>query len=226
MCASRCDCGARDGLRRSTTLPQGYLAQLFNLIRRRGGVCIADEVQIGLGRLGSHFWGFQAHDALPDIITIGKPLGNGHPVAAVMTTRDIAEQFDNGMEYFNTFGGNPVSCAIGLEVLAIIEQEQLQNHARIVGEGLKRQIQAIDDPRIGDVRGSGLFLGVELINPDTQRPDGALAAELVEHLKCRFVLISRDGPDHNVLKIKPPLCFDREDARLLSSTLRSGLAVL
>ncbi len=206
-------------------LPAGYLSALFKEIRALGGICIADEVQIGLGRLGSHMWGFQKHDAIPDIVTIGKPIGNGHPLAAVVSRREIAERFANGMEYFSTFGGNPVSCAIGNEVLNVLADEDLRGNAIKVGDELKRMLVTLMERHdcIGDVRGSGLFLGVELVRPGLREPDADLAAKVVEAMKAFQILLSRDGPQNNVIKIKPPMCFSEGNATMLADRLHQVL---
>ncbi|HET9982608.1 MAG TPA: aminotransferase class III-fold pyridoxal phosphate-dependent enzyme [Longimicrobiales bacterium] len=195
--------------------PDGFLAEAFRHVRAAGGVAVADEVQVGFGRAGSHFWAFQADGAVPDIVTMGKPIGNGHPLGAVVTTPEIAGSFANGMEYFNTFGGNPVSCAVGLAVLDVIEQEELQERARRVGarllDGL-RGLMARHD-LVGDVRGRGLYLGVELVTDrDAQGPAPRHASYVVERMRDRGILLSTDGPLHNVIKIKPPLQFSEEDA--------------
>ena len=207
-------------------LPPGFLADIYAQVRALGGVCIADEVQVGLGRIGSHFWGFESQQVVPDIVTLGKPLGNGHPIGAVITTPAIAESFCNGMEYFNTFGGNPVSCRIGLSVLDVLEKEQLQAHAQAVGDYLKQQLQDLATKRqcIGDVRGLGLFLGVELVEDNHQFiPAPKLAKQVVNQLKVRGILLSSDGPYDNVLKIKPPLVFSRENADTLVAHLAQVL---
>jgi 4-aminobutyrate aminotransferase-like enzyme/Ser/Thr protein kinase RdoA (MazF antagonist) len=196
-------------------LPPGYLREAYQRVREGGGVCIADEVQVGFGRLGSHFWGFEMQAVIPDIVTMGKPIGNGHPLAAVITTREIAASFHNGMEYFNTYGGNPVSCAVGLAVLDVIEGENLQANAWRVGVRLQAGLEALKRkyPLIGDVRGSGLFLGVELVlDREDLRPAAEHATWVIERMKQRGILISTDGPWHNVLKIKPPMVFAEEDA--------------
>jgi 4-aminobutyrate aminotransferase-like enzyme/Ser/Thr protein kinase RdoA (MazF antagonist) len=202
-------------------LPDGYLRKAYRYAREGGGVCIADEVQTGLGRVGSHFWAFETQGVVPDIVTIGKPLGNGHPVAAVVTTPEIAASFDNGMEYFNTFGGNPVSCAVGLAVLDVIEEEGLQENALKVGAHLKAGLEGLKSKHslIGDVRGMGLFIGVELV-PDREdlTPAARQAVYVVERMKERGILISTDGPSHNVLKIKPPLVFSETNADELIRT--------
>lgn len=204
-------------------LPVGYLERLYAEVRQYGGLCIADEVQIGFGRVGSHFWGFQQHNVVPDIVTMGKPIGNGHPLGAVVTTREIADAFDNGMEYFNTFGGNPVSCAIGLAVLDIIEKDQLQKKAAKIGGGLISELGKlkVQFPYIGDVRGSGLFLGIELVlDHHHLLPATDLASAIVERMKDRRILLSTDGPYGNVIKFKPPMVFTEGDAERLVATLR------
>ena len=203
-------------------LPEGFLRDAFARVRAAGGVCIADEVQVGFGRAGSSFWAFEDHGVVPDIVTMGKPIGNGHPLAAVVTTPEIAESFNNGMEYFNTFGGNPVSCRIGLAVLDVIEEEGLQDHARRVGErllaGLKRLVER--HAIVGDARGTGLFQGIELVTDrKSLEPAPRHATRLVERMRDRGILLSTDGPLHNVVKIKPPLVFDEDDADRLVSNL-------
>ena len=175
--------------------------------------------------MGKTFWGFQLHNVVPDIVTIGKPLGNGHPVAAVACTHEVAEKFANGMEYFNTFGGNPVSCAIATEVLRTIKREKLQQNVLEVGAFLKDELKTLSKefPIIGDVRGQGLFLGIEFVdinmNPLAEQTD-YLANRMKEH----GILMSIDGPYHNVLKIKPPIVFSRENAEELLFYLRKILA--
>jgi len=194
--------------------PSGFLADSYQAARRAGAVCIADEVQVGFGRVGSHMWAFEAHDAVPDIVTLGKPIGNGHPLGAVVTTSEIAASFDTGMEYFNTFGGNPVSCAIGLAVLDVIEEEGLQANAAAMGERLLDGLRALAHRHelIGDVRGQGLFIGVELVaDLEARTPDADAAEAVTDHMKDRGFLLSTDGPDHNVLKIKPPLVLTPEN---------------
>lgn len=206
-------------------LPDDFLPRVYKSIRNADGICISDEVQTGCGRMGKTFWGFQLHDVIPDIVTIGKPFGNGHPVAAVVCTPAIAEKFANGMEYFNTFGGNPVSCAIALEVLKIIKHEKLQEHALRVGEFLKSELNQLSKefPIIGDVRGQGLFLGFELVDAK-MNPLAAQTDYLINRMKDHGILMSSDGPDHNVLKIKPPMVFSKENAKELIFYLRKILA--
>jgi 4-aminobutyrate aminotransferase-like enzyme/Ser/Thr protein kinase RdoA (MazF antagonist) len=202
-------------------LPEDFLAQAYGYVRAAGGLCISDEVQVGCGRVGKTFWGFQLHAVVPDIVTIGKPLGNGHPLAAVACTQEVAKKFANGMEYFNTFGGNPVSCAIGAAVLRTVKREKLQEHALRVGEFLKSGLKdlAQDFPIIGDVRGQGLFLGFELVDSE-MNPLGEQADYLANRMKDYGILMSTDGPDHNVLKIKPPMVFTQENAEELLFYLR------
>ncbi|MCK0190889.1 aminotransferase class III-fold pyridoxal phosphate-dependent enzyme [Arenibacter sp. F20364] len=206
-------------------LPEEFLSRAYQYVRDAGGLCISDEVQVGCGRMGKTFWGFQLHGVVPDIVTIGKPLGNGHPLAAVVCTREVAEKFANGMEYFNTFGGNPVSCAIGTEVLRVVKREKLQAHALGIGTYLKKELMALalDFPIVGDVRGQGLFLGIELVNGKME-PLGAQTDYLANRMKDHGILMSTDGPDHNVLKIKPPMVFSQENAKELVFYLKKIMA--
>ncbi|MBN2430662.1 MAG: aminotransferase class III-fold pyridoxal phosphate-dependent enzyme, partial [Acidobacteria bacterium] len=207
-------------------LPPDYLKEVYALVRQAGGVCIADEVQTGFGRVGSHYWAFQTQDVVPDIVTMGKPMGNGHPVAAVVTTPEIAASFDTGMEYFNTFGGNPVSCAIAREVMAVIEAEELQAHARRQGERLDEALRDMQSrhPIMGDVRGLGLFRGVELVlDRATLAPAREQAVYIVERLREKGILLSIDGPLQNVLKIKPPLAISATDIDSYVSSLEDVL---
>jgi 4-aminobutyrate aminotransferase-like enzyme len=209
--------------------PPGWLSGLFDAARGVGAVPIADEVQVGFGRVGLDVWGFGSHGARPDIVTMGKPIGNGHPLGAVVTTRAIADAFANGMEYFNTFGGNPVSAAIGLAVLDVIEDEGLQEHARVVGERLLAGLRELAGRHeaIGDVRGMGLFIGIDLVRDRaTREPDAALARDLADMAAERGVLLSTDGPFHNVMKIKPPLVFSAADADRLVETVDAVLLAL
>ncbi|PIQ63054.1 MAG: hypothetical protein COV99_04595 [Bacteroidetes bacterium CG12_big_fil_rev_8_21_14_0_65_60_17] len=202
--------------------PPGYFKAAAAHVRRAGGLFIADEVQIGLGRAGTAFWGFELQDVVPDIVVVGKPIGNGQPLAAVVTTRAIADAFDNGMEYFNTFGGNPVSAAAGLAVLDELESKGLQEHARIVGGKLLADLRGLA-PRheiMGDVRGTGLFIGVELVRPGgSLAPLRAAARYAVDRLADEGVFTSTDGPDGNVIKIKPPMVFTEQNAEYLVMTL-------
>lgn len=195
--------------------PRGYLRAAHAAVRDAGGLCLADEVQVGFGRDGEHFWAFEHQGVVPDIVTIGKPIANGHPMGGVVTTPEIAASFVNGMEYFNTFGGNPVSCAIALAVLDVIEDEGLQANAHDVGAFLMDGLRELATRHacIGDVRGRGLFIGVELVGDREQRtPDADLAHRVVEAMKARHVLLSTEGPANDVLKIKPPIVFSRANA--------------
>jgi 4-aminobutyrate aminotransferase-like enzyme len=203
-------------------LPDSYLKEAFKYVRGTGGLCIADEVQVGFGRVGSHFWGFETQGVIPDIVTLGKPIGNGHPLAAVITTKEIADSFDNGMEYFSTFGGNPVSCAIGLAVLDVMKDENLQENALKVGSKLQEGLEDLKSKYdlIGDVRGLGLFIGVELVvNHETLEPAKDHAYYIIEKMKELGILLSIDGPLHNVIKIKPPLVFSESNAEFLIDKL-------
>ncbi|MEM9407920.1 MAG: aminotransferase class III-fold pyridoxal phosphate-dependent enzyme [Acidobacteriota bacterium] len=207
-------------------LPEGYLQRAYRAVRDRGGVCIADEVQVGFGRVGSHFWAFEMQGVVPDIVTMGKPIGNGHPLAAVATTHAIAQAFDNGMEYFNTFGGNPVSCAVGSAVLDVIEEEALQKRALTLGVRLLRGLEEIAAtfPPMADVRGAGLFLGFELAEPETLAPLPGLASEIANQMLHRGFLLSTDGPEHNVIKIKPPLVLTDDHADAVLEALAATCA--
>jgi len=221
FCESLLSCGGQ------IPLPAGYLEAAVEAVRTAGAVYVADEVQVGFGRVGSHFWGFEEHGVVPDIVTLGKPMGNGHPLAAVVTTPEIAASFANGMEYFNTYGGNPVSCAIGLEVLRTIDDEDLQGNAARVGAHLESRLRDLMRRHdiIGDVRGRGLFLGIEFVTDrESREPAARHAAKTVERMRDRNVLLSTDGPDHNVIKIKPPLLFSTADADLLVEGLDDVLS--
>ena len=206
--------------------PADYLKRAYDIVRAAGGVCVADEVQTGFGRVGSHFWSFQLSGVIPDIVAMGKPIANGYPLGAVVTTPAIAAAFNNGMEYFNTFGGNPVACAIGLEVLNIIKDENLQRNAFDTGNHWMQRLQKLQaqHPIIGQARGSGLFLGVELIrDAKTLEPADWEATYIVERMKERGILLSTEGPHHNVLKLKPPMVFRREDVDLFMAVFADVL---
>lgn len=207
--------------------PRGYLAAAFEHVRAAGAVCVVDEVQVGFGRVGEYFWGFELQDVVPDVVTLGKPIGNGHPLAAVVTTPEIAASFVTGMEYFNTFGGNPVSCEIGLAVLDVIRDEGLQANASAVGDRMLVGLRELGHQHglIGDVRGHGLFIGVELsLDPASRAPATNEAGAVKEAVKARGVLISTDGRDNNVLKIKPPLVLNAEDCDFFLEALDQALA--
>ena len=188
------------------------------------GVCIADEVQTGLGRLGDYYFGFEFQEVKPDIVVLGKPLGNGHPLGAVITTKEIGESFDNGIEFFSTFGGSNLSCRIGTEVLKIVDDEKLQKNAKTVGDFLISGLNELKNnfEFIGDVRGMGLFIGIEII-----RNDGSEATELCAYIKNKMrdnrILIGSDGPKDNIIKIRPPLTIELEDVEMLLATLSEVL---
>jgi 4-aminobutyrate aminotransferase-like enzyme len=210
-------------------LPAGYLKEAYSHIREAGGVCIADEVQTAYGRLGHCFYAFEDHHVVPDIVVLGKPIGNGHPLGAVITSDRIAASFDNGMEFFSTFGGNTVSCAVGRAVLDIVQGEQLQQHALRVGARLRHLLESVASRHqiVADVRGSGLFVGIELVTDrGTLTPARAEADYVVNRMRDRGVLIGTEGPFHNVLKIRPPMPFDEGDAELLTTILEEVLGEL
>ncbi len=196
-------------------LADGYLKELYPAIRKQGGVCISDEVQTGFGRLGDYFWGFEAHNVIPDMVIIGKPMANGHPMGAVICTSKIAESFSKGVEFFSSFGGNPVSCAIATYVLDVIEEEKLQKNAKVVGDYYKLRLLELQNKYacIGDVRGSGLFLGIEIIKENSIEPNAKLASHIKNELRNKNILISTDGPFDSVIKTKPPLCFTKENVK-------------
>ncbi|WP_346860984.1 aminotransferase class III-fold pyridoxal phosphate-dependent enzyme [uncultured Draconibacterium sp.] len=195
-------------------LASGYLSKVYAAVRKQGGLCISDEVQTGFGRLGNVFWGFEEQEVIPDIVVLGKPMGNGHPIGAVVTTDEVADAFNNGMEFFSSFGGNPVSCAIGKAVLEVIEEEQLQQNAKQVGDYYIQELNKLQQQYecIGDVRGSGLFIGFEFVkNRLTLEPDTKLAQKIKNEMRNQYILLSTDGPYDNVIKSKPPLCFSKEN---------------
>ena len=194
-------------------LAPGYLQTMKPYLESKGILMITDEVQTGFGRLGNHFWGFEHHGIVPDIVVLGKPMANGHPIGAVVTTTEIADKFANGMEFFSSFGGNPVSMKAAKAVLEVVEEEGLQKHALDTGNYYKNRLLDLKNkfPEIGDVRGEGLFLGFEFIYPESMAPNTELAHLVKEKLKQAFVLTSTDGPFDSVIKTKPPLCFDKKN---------------
>lgn len=207
--------------------PPHYLEEAYRIIREAGGLCVADEVQVGFGRVGSHMWAFETQGVVPDFVTMGKPIGNGHPLAALVTTPEIAKAFDNGMEYFNTFGGNPVSCAIGLKVLEIIERDRLRNNAQVIGDYLMARFSDMQKRYevIGDVRGMGLFLGLDLVTDRRSKGYATDFANRVVNLaREEGVLIGTDGPYDNVVKMRPAMIFTRREADLLCDVLDQAFA--
>ncbi|CAJ1422668.1 unnamed protein product [Effrenium voratum] len=210
--------------------PKGYLSACYAAVRNAGGVCVADEVQVGFGRFGEFFWAFEQQEVVPDIVTMGKPFGNGMPLAAVVTTREVSEAFHNGLEYFNTFGGNPVSCAAGLAVLEILQEEDLQRNALEVGQYIREELQKLSRQHqlIGDVRGQGFFIGVEFVKDrSTLEPATLETSQICSRMKDEHqVLMSIDGPNDNVLVMKPPMCFSKGDAEYMLSALSSILSNL
>ena len=225
-CMLVCPLYSAEGL---PVVPPGYLTRAVAHVREAGGLFVSDEVQAGFGRSGSHMWGHQLHGVVPDIVTMGKPMGNGHPLAGVVTRADILNAFRDKVMYFNTFGGNPVSCAVGMAVLDVMEQEKLQENALNVGayviEGLKKLQQKYD--LIGDVRGSGLFFGAELVRDRTSKePATAETKRIVNGMRDRGVLISRIGAFDNVLKMRPPMPFSCENADQLLASLDECLAAV
>lgn len=192
----------------------GFLKQAIDVVHQNGGIFIADEVQPGFARTGEAFWGFARHGVVPDVVTTGKPMGNGIPVSGLMAKAPVMAAFSDALPYFNTFGGNPVSMAAAHAVMDVIEQEALQAHSLKTGAALLAALQSLQAayPCIGEVRGAGLFIGFELVKDrESKQPDKRLALDLVEALREEFVLTSVAGPYGNVLKIRPPLCFQTHD---------------
>jgi 4-aminobutyrate aminotransferase-like enzyme len=221
-----------------------------------GGIYVADEVQTGFGRVGHKFWAYELYDVVPDMVILGKPMGNGHPMGAVVCTEAIARSFETGMGFFSSFGGNPVSCEIGLAVLEVIEEEGLQENARKVGDFLIGELKKLFSRQMtadnrdaylrpseqsaagnsrhasrvtfhaSEIRGSGLFLGIELMEADTGKPASEAAGRLVNAMKERGFLLSTDGPYNNVIKFKPPMCFSIRNAEELLTAFKEELADL
>ncbi len=211
------------------TVPPGYLQKAVAIVRKAGGLFVADEVQPGFGRLGTHFWGFDSHGVVPDIATMGKPMGNGYPVSAVVTSEDVIDSFQQDSHYFNTFGGTPVACAAALAVLDIVEQQELQAKALETGNYLKEGLKqlAADHRLIGDIRGTGLFLGIDLVrNFENHEPAVSETKKAVNLLRHNGVLIGSTGQYDNVLKIRPPMVFSKNNADLLLQKLRIVLGLL
>lgn len=207
--------------------PKGYLSAVYEKIRAAGGICIADEVQTGLGRLGNYYFGFEHQGAVPDIVVMGKPIGNGHPLGVLVTTKEIAESFAKGPEFFSTFGGSTLSCRTGKEVLDIVDDEGLQDNARVMGARLLDGLKALKNrhPAVGDVRGMGLFLGLELINPDGSEAT-ATCKYVKNRMRDRRILIGSEGPKDNILKIRPPLTIDAQGVEMILTSLEAILCEL
>jgi len=208
------------------TVPDGWLGAAVARVQAAGGLFVADEVQAGYGRSGTHFWGFERLGATPDLVTLGKPMGNGHPVSALIARPDLLARFSEEHHYFNTFGGNPVSCAAALAVLEVMEEEELQKRARGVGDRLQAGLASLAGhcDAIGDVRGAGLYLGVELVQERVDKtPHPDLARRAMNDLRRAGVLVGVTGPADNVIKIRPPLVFNEEQADLLVTALGEAL---
>jgi 4-aminobutyrate aminotransferase-like enzyme/Ser/Thr protein kinase RdoA (MazF antagonist) len=208
-------------------LPADFLSGVYGAVRRAGGLCIADDVQTGLWRTGTHAFGFEKQQVVPDLLVLGKPLGNGFPLGCVVTTKEVAASFADGPEFFSTFGGSTVAMAAGLAVLDVLDDERLMDNARAVGDRLLAGLRDLQRRHeiIGDVRGSGLFLGVELVKDrGTLEPASQAASRIKNFLRDRRVLIGTDGPHDNVLKIRPPMTFDAEAADCLLESLERALA--
>jgi 4-aminobutyrate aminotransferase-like enzyme len=203
--------------------PEGYLKNIYQHIREAGGLCVADEVQTGLGRLGEYYFGFEQQEVEPDIVVLGKPIGNGYPIGVVITSNEIAESFAQGPEFFSTFGGSTLSCLIGKEVLEIIDEEKLQENADLMGKKLLGGLNELQDsfPQIGDVRGMGLFCGVDLVkNRKTREEDPDLCSYIKNRMRDHRILMGSEGPKDNVLKIRPPLTIDEEGIDMILSCLQ------
>jgi 4-aminobutyrate aminotransferase-like enzyme len=221
-----CTCFSSEGL---PTVPPGFMPKALAYIRAAGGLFIADEVQAGFGRLGTHMWGHQKLGVVPDLVTLGKPMGNGHPLAAVVTRAELCDRFTSETMYFNTFGGNAVSAEVGMAVLQVLQEEGLITHAQQVGEYTCQRLSELKERHslVGDVRGSGLFFAVELVRDrGSKAPAPEQTKLLVNRMREHGVLISRVGPHGNVLKIRPPMVFRREHADLLVDVLDRVLGTL
>src|SRR5437867_1912930 len=216
------------GVGGAVTPPPEYFRIVYDIVRKHGGLCIADEVQTGFGRTGTHYWGFENWGVTPDLVTMAKGIGNGAPLGACTTRPDIAKTLTNRV-HFNTFGGNPISMTQGLATLEVIDRENIQENARVVGEHLKNRLLDLQDrqPLIGEVRGLGLMLGVELVRDRlTKEPASTEAVELLERCKERGLLIGKGGLSGNVLRIKPPMCLTKDDADFLVDCLDEVMATL
>ena len=210
-------------------VPPGFMRRAVDLVHAAGGLYIADEVQGGFGRTGRQMWGHEQYGVVPDLVTLGKPMGNGHPVSGVVGQADLIREFGGKVMYFNTFGGNPVSCAAANAVLDVIENEKLREHACIVGDYVMAGLERLARRHsiIGEARGKGMFFAVDLVRDHkTREPAGAEAKRVINTMRDRGVLISRIGPHDNILKIRPPMPFTKENADVLLATLDDVLAGL
>lgn len=208
-----------------TMYPPGYLACAFEAVRAAGGVCVSDEVQTGFGRTGSHFWGFESHGVVPDIVTMAKSIGNGAPLAAVVTRREIAQKLAEKV-HFNTYGGNPVSCAMGKAVLEVIDREKLQQNAHDVGGYLIERLRGLQEkqPLIGDVRGKGFMVGVDLVRDrETKEPASEACVRVIQRSRELGLLLGKGGLRGNVIRLKPPLCLTRADVDFIVEVLEVAL---
>jgi 4-aminobutyrate aminotransferase-like enzyme len=202
--------------------PSGYLSAVYAKIWAAGGLCIADEVQTGLGRLGEYYFGFECQDVVPDMVVLGKPIGNGHPIGVVITTRAIADSFAKGPEFFSTFGGSVLSCRIGKEVLDIVDEEGLQENARTMGDRLLSGLRGLQSRHacIGDVRGMGLFIGVELVTDQQSKTEATDLSRYVKNrMRAHRILLGSEGPQDNILKIRPPLTIAAKDIDMILKVL-------
>ncbi|KAG8456734.1 hypothetical protein GDO86_002497 [Hymenochirus boettgeri] len=206
--------------------PKGFLKEAYELVREKGGVCIADEVQTGFGRMGSHFWGFQTHDVMPDIVTMAKGIGNGFPMGAVVTTPEISKAFANFV-HFNTFGGNPIACAVGSAVLDVIEEDGLQKNSEVIGTQMLLEFAKLRDAFeiVGDVRGKGLMIGVEMVkDKETRQPLPANEMNLIwEDCKDMGVLFGKGGLYNQTFRIKPPMCITKDDVTFAVEVFKRAL---
>lgn len=210
-------------------MPKGYLKKVYDQIHQAGGLCIADEVQIGFGRMGTHFWGFEKEGVQPDIVTLGKPMGNGFPISAVVTTKKIAEAYQKKYTYFNTYAGNPVACRVASTVLDVIEEEKLQENAAVVGNYLKNNLTVLiaEFDCVGAVYGHAMYLGVDIVlDKKNREPDSSKALLICEAMKQKGIIIYPTGDFYNILKIKPPMCFNQKNADYLVQSLRDILNVI
>ncbi len=217
---------ANEGL---LNVPEGFMKEAIARVRKAGGLYIADEVQGGFGRTGTHMWSHQWDDVIPDIVTMGKPMGSGHPISGVVARADLINEFGSVAMYFNTFGGNPVSCAVGMAVLDVFEQENLLQHVTEMGSYVTQGLNKLQDKYelIGEVRHKGLFFGLEMVTDrDTKEPATAEAKRLINWMRDNGILISKIGRYDNILKMRPPLIFSRDHADLLLSTLDDAFADL